>query len=175
MGSREGGELESPRHQGCEGLPGPNGEDISQNTQERGDRTWRDHLQYIDKAPSWGMRLLTHLKIFNPELFLSKGNAGTKSGAETEGKKGHPETAQTGDPPHLQTPNPDTIADVKMCLQTGAWYSCSLRGLANIWLRQMQKLTANHWTEPGDPNGKDREGLKELKEIATPQKNNNIN
>jgi hypothetical protein len=39
----------------------------------------------------------------------------------------------------------------------------------------MQKLTANHWTEPGDPNGKDREGLKELKEIATPQKNNNIN
>jgi hypothetical protein len=29
----------------------------------------------------------THLKIFNPELLLSKGNAGTKkNGAETEGK-----------------------------------------------------------------------------------------
>jgi hypothetical protein len=28
----------------------------------------------------------THLKIFNPELFLSKGNLGTKSGADTEGK-----------------------------------------------------------------------------------------
>jgi hypothetical protein len=28
----------------------------------------------------------THLKNTNPELFLSKGNAGTKSGAETEGK-----------------------------------------------------------------------------------------
>jgi hypothetical protein len=28
----------------------------------------------------------THLKIFNPELFLSKGNIGTKNGAETEGK-----------------------------------------------------------------------------------------
>jgi hypothetical protein len=27
----------------------------------------------------------THLKIFNPELFLSKGNAGTKRGTETEG------------------------------------------------------------------------------------------
>jgi hypothetical protein len=28
----------------------------------------------------------THLKYFNPELFLSKGNAETKSGAKTEGK-----------------------------------------------------------------------------------------
>jgi hypothetical protein len=27
----------------------------------------------------------TNLKIFNPELLLSKGNAGTKNGAETEG------------------------------------------------------------------------------------------
>jgi hypothetical protein len=26
----------------------------------------------------------THLKIINPEFFLSKGNTGTKSGAETE-------------------------------------------------------------------------------------------
>ena len=28
----------------------------------------------------------THLKKFNPELLLSKGNIGTKSGAETKGK-----------------------------------------------------------------------------------------
>jgi hypothetical protein len=28
----------------------------------------------------------THLKNINPEFFLSKGNEGTKSGAETEGK-----------------------------------------------------------------------------------------
>jgi len=28
----------------------------------------------------------THLKNINPEFLLSKGNAGTKSGAETEGK-----------------------------------------------------------------------------------------
>jgi hypothetical protein len=28
----------------------------------------------------------THLKNINPELLLSKRNAGTKSGAETEGK-----------------------------------------------------------------------------------------
>ena len=31
-------------------------------------------------------RALTHLKVFNPELILSKGNAGTKNEAETEGK-----------------------------------------------------------------------------------------
>jgi len=28
----------------------------------------------------------THLKNINPEFLLSKGNAGTKNGAETEGK-----------------------------------------------------------------------------------------
>jgi len=43
--------------------------------------------------------------------------------------------------PSLHTPNPDTIADAKMCLQTVAWYDCSMRGSANTWLRQMQILT----------------------------------
>ena len=38
----------------------------------------------VDMAPSGEMCPPTHLKIFNPELSLSKGNAGTKSGAETE-------------------------------------------------------------------------------------------
>jgi hypothetical protein len=37
-------------------------------------------------APVWGMGLPTHLKNINLELLLSKGNEGTKSGAETEGK-----------------------------------------------------------------------------------------
>jgi hypothetical protein len=32
------------------------------------------------------MRLPTQLKNINTELFLSKGNAGTENGAETEGK-----------------------------------------------------------------------------------------
>jgi hypothetical protein len=32
------------------------------------------------------MRSPTHLKKFNPEWFLSKEKAGTKNGAETEGK-----------------------------------------------------------------------------------------
>ena len=58
--------------------------------------------------------------------FLS-GNAGTKSGAETEGKA-ILRLPHLGDPSHLLTPNPDTIADAKKCLLTGAWYSCPLRG-----------------------------------------------
>ena len=61
----------------------------------------------------------THLQNFNLEFLLSKENIGTKSGAETE-RKGHPETAPPGDPSHTQTPNPDTIADAKKCLLTGA-------------------------------------------------------
>jgi hypothetical protein len=55
-----------------------------------------------------------------------------------------------------------------MCLQTGAWCGCPLRGSASIWLRQMQILTANQWTEPRDLNGRIRGRAKELKGIATP-------
>jgi hypothetical protein len=32
----------------------------------------------------------------------------------------------------------------------------------------MQTLMAKHWTEPEEPNGRVREGLRELKRIATP-------
>jgi hypothetical protein len=58
-----------------------------------------------------------HLQNFNPELLLSEGNTGTKSGAETEGKaiQRLPHL-----PSHMQTPNPDTIADAKKCFLTGA-------------------------------------------------------
>jgi hypothetical protein len=31
-----------------------------------------------------------------------------------------------------------------------------MRGFASTCLRQMQILTANHWREPGDPNGRVR-------------------
>jgi hypothetical protein len=71
-------------------------------------------------------------------------------------RKGHPETTPARDPSHLQTPNPDTIADAKKCLLTGAWCGCSLRGSNSTWLIQMQVLTANHQPEHGDPNGKAR-------------------
>jgi hypothetical protein len=37
-------------------------------------------------TPNEGWGPPTHLKKFNPELLLSKGNARTKRGAETEGK-----------------------------------------------------------------------------------------
>ena len=60
--------------------------DISWSTQQRGERTCRDHIQRLGMAPGWGMGPPTHLKNINPELFLSKENSGTKSGAETEGK-----------------------------------------------------------------------------------------
>jgi hypothetical protein len=71
-------------------------------------------------------------------------------------RKGHPETAPSRDPTYLQTPNPDTIADVKKRLLLGAWYSCALRGSASVWPRQMWMLAANHCTEHGDPSGSAR-------------------
>jgi hypothetical protein len=39
-------------------------------------------------------------------------------------RKGHPETATSGDPSHKQPQNPDTIADAKKCLLIEAWHSC---------------------------------------------------
>jgi hypothetical protein len=68
-----------------------------------------------------------HLKIFNLELFLSKGNAGAKSEHRLNER---PETVPLRDPSHLQTTNPDTIVDAKKCLLTGVWYSFALRGSA---------------------------------------------
>jgi hypothetical protein len=58
----------------------------------------------------------THLKNINPELLLSKGN--TKNGAETEGKaiQRLPHLGLY----HMQPPNPDSIADAKKHLLTGA-------------------------------------------------------
>ena len=66
--------------------PGCIGEDISQNTQQRGDRTCRDHIQWIGMAPSCGIWPPTHLNNISQELLLSKGIAETKSGAEIEEK-----------------------------------------------------------------------------------------
>jgi hypothetical protein len=62
------------------------------------------------------MRTPTHLKKFNPELFLSKENTGTKSGAETKGKA-------IQRLPHLvihpiYSHQTDTIVDAKKCMLT---------------------------------------------------------
>jgi hypothetical protein len=61
----------------------------------------------------------THLKNINTELFLSKGNEGTKSGAETEGKAIQRLSHPGIHPSHMQTQNPDTIVDAKKYLLTG--------------------------------------------------------
>jgi hypothetical protein len=71
-------------------------------------------------------------------------------------RKGHSETAPPRDPSHLQTPNPDTIADDKKPLLTGTWYTYTLRGSASIWPIQVWILKTNHWTEHGDPYGRVR-------------------
>jgi hypothetical protein len=44
--------------------------------------------------------------------------------------KERPSQASLGNPSHMQTPSPDTIADTKKCLLTGTWYSSLLRGSA---------------------------------------------
>ena len=44
----------------------------------------------------------------------------------------HQETAQPGDPSHIQLQNADTIVDAKKGLLTGAWYSCILRDSARV-------------------------------------------
>ena len=48
-----------------------------------------------------------------------KGVTETKFGAETE-RNNHPETAPLGDPSHKQPSKPDTMADAKKSLLTGA-------------------------------------------------------
>ena len=68
---------------------------------------------------------------FNPELLLSKGNAGTKSEAETE-RKAIQRLPHLGNLFHLQIPKPDTIVDAKKCLLSGAWHNSPLRSSASI-------------------------------------------
>ena len=83
-------------------------------------------------------------------------------------KESHPETTPGRDLPHLQTSNPDTIAEAKKGLLTGAWYGCFLRGSNSTWPTQKQILTANHQAEPGDPNGRARGGTEGAEEDWKP-------
>jgi len=56
---------------------------------------------------------------------------------------------------HIQPPNPDSIADAKKCLLTGAQYNCPLRlcqSQTNKYIYHMGRYTAKHWTECGNPN-----------------------
>jgi hypothetical protein len=57
-----------------------------------------------------------------------KRTAGTK--VEKRLRETGPMTGPTWDPSHggRGASRPDTIIDVMMCLQTGAWHGCLLRG-----------------------------------------------
>jgi hypothetical protein len=78
-------------------------------------------------------------------------------------RKNHPETAPPGDPSHIQSPNPDTIADANK-----AWYSCLLRGSASAWQIQKWMLTAIHWTELRVPNEGAKERTQGAKVVCSP-------
>jgi hypothetical protein len=64
-------------------------------------------------APVEGWQPSTHLKIFNQELFLSKGNVGKK----TE-RKAIQRPTYLGIHPIQRHQNPDNMTDVKKCSQT---------------------------------------------------------
>ena len=79
-------------------------------------------------TPYSGMGPSILLKNINPELLLSKENAGTKSRAEIEGKAIQRLT-HLGIYPICRH-YPDTIANANNHLLIGTWYSCPLRGSA---------------------------------------------
>jgi hypothetical protein len=55
-----------------------------------------------------------------------------------------------------------------MCLPTGASNGYSLRGPTSIWLKQIQSLIPNHWTEVVDLCAWVRKRLEEAKEEGHP-------
>jgi hypothetical protein len=64
-------------------------------------------------------------KFFDPELFLSKRDAGTEKDQTL--KKRASSDLPTWYPSGEKAPNTDTITDVTLFLQTGAWHGCPLR------------------------------------------------
>lgn len=69
-------------------------------------------------------------------------------------KKGYSVAGPTWDPSHLHTPNPDTINETILFLQTGEHHDYPLRGSISNCLRQMQILTVNNWIEVRDQYGR---------------------
>jgi len=57
-------------------------------------------------------------KIFDPELFLSKGNARTKKEQRLK-ERPSSDRPNMGSIPYGDVPNSDTINDAMLCLQTG--------------------------------------------------------
>jgi len=95
----------------------------------------RDSLQYINSTRWRDGATHASSNSLTQNCSLLKETQGQKW--SRDGRKGCPETVPPGDPSHVQTPNPDTITDAMMCLQTGA---CPLRGSTSSWPRQMHIL-----------------------------------
>jgi hypothetical protein len=141
---------ESPRCQESKSLLGPHGSDISWIPHKAKENLCRPYpeVRHGPRVEGWGQPPISKILIQN--LFLSKGNIGTKSGIETEGKA-------VRRLPHLgihPTCRHQTLLLMpKKCLLTGALHSCLLRGFARSQRIQMHMLIANHQTEHRYPNG----------------------
>jgi hypothetical protein len=105
------GSVENPRDLGCERHQGLN-RDVLNTTSER----WnlKNPPPEDRQASKWRDQTTHPSQIIDPELFLSKGNSGTRVSRDL--RKGLP-----SDQPNLGSiPNPDTITDARLCLETGA-------------------------------------------------------
>ena len=58
-------------------------------------------------------------------------------------KKRSTETASPGEPSHMHSPKPSTIADAKKCLLAGTRYECLLRGSPRVIEIQLMLLATN--------------------------------
>lgn len=146
--------------------PGHNGDDISRNTQHRGERTCGDHIQRLDMAPGWGMGSHAHLKSINLELFLSKVNTGAKTEADTEGKGIHrlPQL-------RIHTILRHQTKTLLLMPRSAYWRESDIAvswGFARVWPILMQMLAAIHHTEHETPKEELGQGLKDLKGFVAP-------
>jgi hypothetical protein len=65
----------------------------------------------------------------------------------------------------LREPNPDTINDILLCLQTGAKYNCLLRGFIQ---HEMETSAENHSQASGQAQGilwKSRDRVEEARGV----------
>ena len=74
----------------------------------------------------------------------------------------------TWDLSYIESPNPDTNADTKKFLLTGAWYYCLLRGSDKACQTPQWMLIDNHWVEHGFPNGRDKERTEGTEGVCNP-------
>jgi hypothetical protein len=77
------------------------------------------------------MRPPTHLKVFNPEMFVSKGRIGTKMEQKLEQKEGTSGNCCTRATILSADNKSNTVAIPKRHFLTGTWCSCSLGGSAS--------------------------------------------